>query len=299
MSEEKLKADHIKTMLENIQPRIIPVEGDGKKAEVLLVPNGMEAEGVKKFLDAYNKVPERRKGTHKADRLESFIDLTNRFKDSCSVIFARGNVSGNSISASLTAILDFHPEDADNTVALNCEHKVSYQFPVSKEFSFWLKNNAEGMDQSQFALMLEERISEMSVATDADCAQIENLKPKFAAPVDILELARNLEIYSSESVQQAVKLSSGEREIKFTAVHNGADGKPVSIPDFFVLNIPIFEGERPVRILVRLRYRKQGNGVLWFYDLYRVDMVFQEAFDKALEKVKEGTKLPLFLGSAD
>lgn len=289
--------DNVKTMLDNIAPRTISVNKNILGADVLLVPNGMKAESVKKYIDEYLLVPERRKGTETANRLESFIDLTNRFKDGSSVVFAKGNIVGDKLDASLLSILDYHPASGDYRDARHCQHRVVYNFPVSKEFQFWLSNNAESMDQTEFALMLEERIGEMVVANYEDKEKIANLSPKFAEPLEVLQLSRDLEIYSSEVFQQAGKLSSGERTLKFSAVHNGADGKPLSVPDFFMLQIPIFAGEMPVRIAVRLRYRKSGEKITWAYDMYRIDQVFQTAFDNTLAAVREKTGLPLYIGA--
>jgi len=112
------------------------------------------------------------------------------------------------------------------------------------------------MDQAEFALFLEEHIIEMSAPTDEDRAAVDGLKPKFADPMDMLSLSRDLEIYSKESVRQALKLSSGERNLQFTTEHCDADGKPISIPDFFVVQMPLFDGGESHRILARLRYRK-------------------------------------------
>lgn len=299
MSSKIIAADALNVLLQNVEPKVIPIaKGTPDSAGFAVVPNGMKVESVKKYLDEFRLLPERRTGTECADRLQSFIDLVNRFKGKDSVVFAKSAISGNAMSASLYAIFDYHPANAINTDARHKAHKARYCFPVSKELTFWLKNNATETDQAGFAIMLEERISEMVAANDEDKAQIANLSPKFAEPLEVLELSRNLEIYSAEQVTQSLKLSSGERNLKFTAVHNGADGKPISVPDFFVLNIPVFDGDEPERILVRLRYRKQGEKINWSYDLYRVDRVFQKAFDLSVSVVKSDTALPIFMGEA-
>lgn len=298
--DEKQKVDHVAKMLENIQPRTIQVKDAELAADILLVPVGMKAESVAKYIDEYRERPKRRSGIERADRLQAFIDLTNRFKSQSSVIFAKGEITDRSMAASLTAILNYHPANGVNEDADNGDHKVSYTFPISKEFNFWLGNNVEPMDQQTFALMLEERVDEMCVADDEDRLIFNNLRPKFGDPLEILELSKNLVIYSDESVQQGGNLATGEREIKFSAVHSAKDksGKPVTVPDFFMLRIPVFAGETPVKIPARLRYRRKGEGLVWFYDLYRVDQVFETAFDAALAVVKSQTGLSLFMGQA-
>lgn len=293
----KDKPDNIAKMLENIEPRILFVEGSDIGTQVLLVPNGMKAEGIKKYLDEHRLFPERRKDIERTDRLQSFIDLTNRFKSEDSVVFAKGTIKENSIEAKLTTVFDYHPANSNVLDAQNKGHRVDYNFPVSKEFQFWLRNNGEALDQTDFALLLEEHILEMVIVREEEVQEISGLKPKFADPLQMRELSADLEIYSSEEVRQAGKLSSGERNIRFTTQHTDADGKPISIPDFFMIQVPVFESEGSVRIPVRLRYRKHGTSIKWFYDLYRVDRVFDTAFEKAVNEVKEKTQIPLFIGS--
>lgn len=299
MTDPNKKEDNVGRMLDNIQPRMMDIaKGTTDQAQVIVVPVGMRLESAKHFLDQYKTKPDRRTGTEQADRLVSFIDLVNRFKSADSAIFAKGEITGSKLLASLTAILDYHAIGADNKAASYKAHRVSYKFPISKEFEFWFKHNGELMDQEGFALMLEERINEMVSASEEERNAIANLTPKFADPLEILKLSRDLVVYSSEKLQQSTKLSSGERTVKFTAEHADADGKPLSIPDFFVLNIPVFAGEAATRVLVRMRYRKAGEKVLWAYDIYRVDMVFEAAFDAAVDKVKKETEVALFMGES-
>jgi hypothetical protein len=63
-----------------------------------------------------------------------------------------------------------------------------------------------------------------------------------------------------------------------------------------VLNIPVFKSGELYQILVRLRYRKQAGGVVFFYELWRDDRVFDHAFDEAAERLSGATSLPLFRG---
>lgn len=134
-------ADMAKLVINNLEPRLLATKEDGgPSAEILLYPSTMKAESVRKMLDENRIVPQRRTGTHKADRLESFIDLTNRFKNDVkasepaegdkapaqsiqphneTVIFAKGKVGTNSIEASVETIFDFHPSNADNKDARN------------------------------------------------------------------------------------------------------------------------------------------------------------------------------------
>ncbi len=288
------------TIRRNMEPRSIQTaRGSFDHAEIAVVPYGMNAVSLKPFLDEYRTKPDRRTGTATVDTLGSFMDLANRFKNDDSAVFARAQVTENAISASLTAIFNYHPANGENTDAQFSDHRALYSFPTSKDFKFWLNGNRKPMGQLEFALLLEERLMDMSAVTDADRAAIEGLKPTFADPLTILELSRDLEIYSDETFKSKGKLSSGETEMKFTSEHKDATGKPVTIPDFFVIQLPLFEGGDPQRLLVRLRYRLKDAAVVWFYELYRVDQALETAFADACEHVKTLTDLPVYFGAPE
>lgn len=298
MSQDNELSSNVAAMLENIKPQILEVKAGSKDSSyVLLRPDGMTAESIKEYLDEFKDVPDRRIGTEKALDVATFIELTNRFKDEGSVVFAEGKISANKITASIQAVLDYHLAQSKVTEARNGEHRVRYDFPLSKELEFWIGSNGVEFSQESFAGLLEKRVMEMAVANEQDIAAIKNLKPKFADPLEILALSRDLEILSVEKVRQAVKLQSGERTIQFTTEHTDTTGKPLSIPDFFMIVIPVFNGGGNARITVALRYRKKGEQIIWYYELYRIDQVFQTAFDATLKEVKEKTSLPLYLGS--
>lgn len=304
MSEQKNESpfDWAQAVQENTKPELKEVagydnEGNEQKSQVLLVPNGMKAESIKRFLDENKKKPDRRVGQSYVDRLQSFIDITNRFKSERSAIFARGSVDTNSIEAHLLTVFNYHPEGPDNVDADYGDHRAIYEFPISSDFAIWLENNKRAMSQVDFAAFLEEHIAEIRVADDNDRAIIDGLKPKFAEPLEMLELSRDLEIYSSEAYKSKNRLSSGETEIKFSAEHVDGSGKPVKVPDFFVINVPLFEGGDYERIIVRLRYRLQGGSVMWFYDMYRVDQVFRSAFEGAAQAAFDETDVPVYYGS--
>ncbi len=291
-------SDLAETIKKNTAPKIEKAKaGDLKEAPFAIIPEGMKAESVKKYLEEYRERPERRKGTIKATRVKSFVEIVNRFKNKESVLFAGVSVGDQRIDANITAIFDYHPAGEKNEDADNCEHRAKYGFPISKAFKNWLEQNTSGMSQIDFAYFLEKRINELSAPTDADKALIEGLKPKFADPINMLELSRDLEIYSNESFVSRNKTSSGEMELKFTNQHIDGSGKPIKIPDFFVINVPVFEGGSNQRILAHLRYRKKDAQVIWFYELYNIDEMLHEAFETACEEVQKEVDIPLFHGS--
>lgn len=283
----------LKGIKENLEPRVVQIDG---AAPYLLHPETMRATHLKSILDQVAVKPERRKGTALADNVSSFIELTNRFKDDNSVIFARAQIDGNEIRAALTSILDYNLNSSSNLDARFGEHRIKYEFPLDKDFKFWLENNTSAMEQNDFAYFIEDRINDLIVPDQSDVDAIGSLQPKFANPMEMLELSRDLEIYAQETVRNKIKLSSGEKELQFTTQHTDASGKPIQIPDFFVIGCPIFHGGNIQRLPARLRYRIKEGKILWSFDLYRIDKVLDKAFNDACDQVKQEAQLPLYVG---
>lgn len=287
-------------MFANINPKFQVKDDDGQtvdQIQAVIVPKHMEMKSVKPLLDEYAEKPDRITDKAILDRVDSFVDYTNRFKQKASAVFARGNISGTSVEAKMLTVFDFHPEGGDTTKAAFSGHTAVYNFPVSKEFKKWIRQDGEQMGQADFAHFIEDRLQDMAAPDDADKDLIGGgIEARFADPIQMLELARGLEVRNNEAVKQKYNTSTGETEIQYTAEHADAESKPLKVPNFFILSIPVFEMGEYYRIAVRLRYRVHGGSVKFWFDLYRVEQVFDAAFDLVCEQVKEKTSLPLFIG---
>lgn len=280
-----------------------PGEGEVKGGHpIALIPDGMDIKSLKPLIDEWRTAPERRRGTTTTDRVQSFIDLTNRFSDENSALFARGAIDPdtNDITATLTAILDYHPAAPESTPdnARFCDHRIKYAFPVSREMATWCGQNRKKMAQPDFAAFIENNIADISTAPDKFTVPgFDALCPKFANPSDMVNLSRGLEITTKETVKGYTRLSSGETEIQYVSEHKNTNGKPLKLPDFFLIQIPIFNGGAVYRVPVRLRFRVADGAVTWWFDIYRIDLAFEQAFTESCGAAQTMTKLPLFYGS--
>ena len=120
-----------------------------------------------------------------------------------------------------------------------------------------------------------------------------------ATPQRLVELARGLQVHESSAVREVRNLSSGEAQISFTSEHTDGNGEPLRIPGLFLIGIPVFRNGPIYRIAARLRYRKTPAGVVFWYDLWRTDRVFDHAFSEACERAQVETELPLFFGKPE
>ena len=99
------------TIRKNMEPCQYDADrGTFEKASYAVIPREMEIKSLKPLLDEYRTKPDRRVGTITADTITSLIEVVKRFKAKESVVFARSEVRDTSISASLTAIFNYHPD---------------------------------------------------------------------------------------------------------------------------------------------------------------------------------------------
>lgn len=272
----------------------------GLVAPVTLDTDGIRAVPKSVFSD-YIAHPERRHGIAAMTRLESFIAHVERFKNGQSVVFAKDDRE----APGLTAVLDYHDAGAEGTPRFG-GHRTTFRFPLSEEWKVWVKFNGTKMSMVEFAQFLEERVNDVDYLESIDDLN-EDIRrfigatglDKIASPSRLIELSKNLQIHEASTVKAVHNPASGEGIIRFESEHTDAAGQPVDVPGLFIICIPVFAHDGYYRIAARLRYRKTAEGILFWYDLWRTDLVFDHAFDQACERVKAETGLPLLIGAPE
>lgn len=272
---------------------------DGTIGTAILTPHGAKAIDLHE-LDAFRVKPIHRAGTAKHTRLDSFIAHVNRFKAPNSAVFAIDNAA----SPKLTAVFDYHPEGPDIVDARFGAHRAVYEFPLSEEWKAWSKANGTVMSMADFAAFLEDHI--VDVVADAKPASaaamdfIAKVGGDIAGPSKLIEIARTLQVNEASTLREARNLSTGETEVVFNSTHLDAAGNKLVVPNLFMICIPVFARSPDYwQILARFRYRKSGEGIRFWFELWRIDLVFEEAFEGACKAVVEQTGLPMFVGTAE
>lgn len=273
--------------------------GTDDATEVLIVPEHMRVESIKRYLDENRTAPERRRGVSKLTDLQSFIAAVNRFKDAGSALFAH-----NSTPPRLECVFTYHPKgpaDGPDSVRFG-DHRAEYTFPLAEEWKTWTAFNGKPMSQAEFALFLENRLFDIGDPTHAFPASIEfaqRLSVSFASPQKLLELSRSLSIHIDRRVKNSTKLQSGEGQIIFTEEHTDEAGQPLHVPGAFLIVVRVFENGVPYQIPARLRYRVGGGQISWSYELYRPDRALDDAIKEACVQAEKDTGLPLFYGAPE
>lgn len=298
MGLEKPEAQAVDEIVERlIKPELLEL-APGVKVIVRGGPNG-SAFSIKNLIAEYDDKPERRKGTAKAGTLQSFIDHTNRFSDTDSAIFASDDPS----KPKLTTVFDYNRAGAEADPRFG-GHRTVYDFPFSEEWEAWIEKDGpdNAMSQGGFAEFLESHavdVADPSTAVGSAKEWAEKLGVTFASASRLIELGRNLSITENSKLQQATNIGSGEVQFSFVTEHRDEQGQTLKMPGAFLLHLRVFRGGEAFQVAARLRYRKSGSSILFFYELWRVDKVFETAFGDACTKAAAETKLPLFVGSPE
>lgn len=252
--------------------------------------------------------PSRREGETTLLTLDSFKAFVNRFGDEDSVVFANNSRSAPSV----TAILDYHRADTlptDDGEGGHGEyrfgnHRAKFAFPLSDQWKAWHAKNGERMDMTEFAAFLEDNVLDVAEIekvpeSAARFVQMGGGEKNIADWAKLTALAKSLKIFESGVVSEAVNLASGEGELTISDEHETEiGGVKALVPTMFFIQIPIFNQGVAYRLPVRLRYRKNGSRIAFWYEIWRSDRAFDDAFTEACEDIGKNTPASILYGVA-
>jgi uncharacterized protein YfdQ (DUF2303 family) len=311
-------ADSIVSDVRNlVEHYAAPTVIDIKEPETEIVARAVLANGgltplPSGLFEPFRPHPRFRQGSSTLLSLDSLIDHVNRFKDDGSAVFANDDRN----SPSITAVLDYHPKGGATEISTGeltprfGKHRSLFTFPVSDEWKAWNAANGaqNAMTMADFAAFLEDRIIDVLYMIPGEDTLSEDLQrlvdtlgggDTIATPNKLIQLARGLQINEAAVVQEAVNLQSGEGVIRFQSEHTDEHGGPLKVPALFLIGIPVFRNGPLYRLAARLRYRKKGPSIIFWYELWRTDRTFDAAFNEAVERVKVETELPVFIGKPE
>lgn len=285
--------------------KIETLSGAGASAPFAMMPGAGPVVVPASAFDAYRTQPRFRHGTAAMLSLDSLIDHTNRFKDEGSMLFADDNRDAPSIMS----VLDYHPAgEALTTAPRFGKHRATFSFPLSDEWKAWTEFNKTPLKMAAFAEFVEERIIDVLHLIPEEDELSHDLQ-KFisacggeaiiATPQKLVELSRGLKVNESSVIKEVVNLGTGEGQILFSSEHSDSNGQPLRVPSLFLIAIPVFRNGPLYRLAARLRYRKTAEGILFWYDLWRADRVFDHAFKEGCERAQVETELPLLFGKPE
>lgn len=295
----------IETAQLSATPAGISDDGDGsgleKGTRALILLNGdgsQRLESVKPIIDQFRERPERMKGVATVQTIDSFNDLVNRHKDEAATIIFADTLSA---SPGLTAVLNYNTTDQKPGWR---DHRVSFKFPLSKEWRLWVNAAAEGkrFSQPEFGAFLLFNMIHLAAPTPEEEALAREFNTTCATPADLLQLGKGLELHINATSKEEVNPRTGEKSIVFVEEQKDANGQKLVVPGMFIIRIPMFQGDGKsmVRIAVHLIFRREGNGRLtWWMMMHMADEALRSAVLAAVERVREATSLPIIEGSPE
>lgn len=265
-------------------PVIVAKDSDGSAESISLL------EDVKKAHVAADEMrlkhaegPDFRQGIAAHQSIESFIAHAIRFKAPHSAIWA------NAAKRELVAVLDYHPEGATSPPKWG-RHRGLYPCPLSESWVAWGGGRALKLDQDAFAALLDARDRELTEGSFWHAG-------KAPDPAALITLANNLEVYSNASAKRTRDPNTGRLRISFDE-EKGVKGD-VFPPPAFLINIPVFEDQKPIPLEVRLRVSVEEARAIFETQIHAAGEVLRQAYAALCERVKTETGLPVFVGTPE
>ncbi len=261
----------------------------------VVLPAGKQVHSLKKLYDEWRDAPDRRRGTARFEDIDAFIAHTNRFSDESSVVFA------STQPAKLVSVLDYHEAGPKGAPRWG-QHRGEYAFPFSEEWLRWTGAAGKELGQASFAEFLEKSILDIADPASAGPSALRfanALGASFADAQALMELSRGLTIRVASRVRNAQTLSNGTVQVQYDTEHQNEAGAPINVPQAFLLGIRVFKNGDLYQVPVRLRYRLREEKINWTFELWRSDLVFDDAFAGALERVRQATKIPVLIGTPE
>lgn len=244
----------------------------------IIVPENCTREEVDtEYLLAY---PTRKRGNVSLHTPESFCAFVVRHKETeCTTIYAskEDHLFVGVLNDSYGAL------EAGVNGAQWTDHRAALKLRLTPEWKFWADKDGALMDQTDFALHVENGADEVR---EPDAATLLELAQTFQAKTDVK--------FRSSSI-----LASGQRQLQYeenVQASAGLDGKIV-VPAELVLGIAPFEGSEPYKVTARLRYRLREGKLSIGYQLVRPHEVLDAAFGDAQQVITEKTEVPVFMGT--
>lgn len=123
---------------------------------------------------------------------------------------------------------------------------------------------------------------------------------KFCGQHRMRMLAKGISIETQGTATAQVDRASGQHHIEFKEEHGQATtrgNRRITVPEYFLVRIPIFEDEPAHLIPVRLSYRVRGGNVLWRVELVDISRLVRQTARKAAVEVADETAVHLYFGT--
>ena len=270
----------------------IPGVPMGANVPIAVLPTGKQLLSMKKFIDEWRAVPERRRSSLVLRDQVSFTAMVNRNKTPATIILA------NDEGPALMAILDYHAVGPEGTPGW-CEDRLTYALETSTEWGVWKGTEGKTYSVPEFSEFIEEHLVDVldpGAAGESTREFASKMGVQLATPANLLTLSKGLSVRQNLNVSQAVNTATGEAQISFEQRNDPSQQGMLSVPGAFVIGIPVFYNGPAYQIPVRLRYRVRESRLSWSLVPYRLEKAFEHAFSEAIAQVAAATEVTVIRG---
>jgi uncharacterized protein YfdQ (DUF2303 family) len=252
-----------------------PKWADSEKGAYAVIPEGYELHSLEELQERPDYIRARRE----MGDLTSLLGYIKRFEGSETTVYADAEKSR------LVAVLD-HPGAGNPEWEA---HKAVYEFPLSRAWQAWTRHDGDWMAQSDFAQHFEDNLPDILVPSDQQDAP---------SGADMLEVARTLQAKREASFRSGVRLENGDFQISYQEDTQGSAGVngQLEIPEAFYLGLQVYKNGDYYQVKAKLQYRIREGQLRLRYQLYRPDDVKDQAFEDAVQQVRDHTSAHVLLG---
>lgn len=234
----------------------------------IVVPAGAELKDAEFLMDA----PLRKKGVVVLNDVASFIAYVLAEKTASTRLYGSYKEPG------FVAVFNDYAAEGPAWK----DYRASYACPLSTEWKEWVGASGRKMSQADFAAFIENNLPDIAVPPAAD----------------MLEISRSLEAKKKVNFASGIRLSNGQNELTYEEQISGTASKgKLSVPEEFVIGVPVLEGGIKYAVTARLRYRIADGGALamWF-ELVRPHKILEDAVQAVWQEIAQKTELTVFNG---
>lgn len=224
------------------------------------LPEGYSVESLEQFQSR----PNRAKADHVFRDTASLVAYSDRFSGPASLAYS------DPVKHRISVVFDDHSEAPGFR-----EHRANFQGEFGQEYAAWRAMGGKWVGQVDAGLFLEDRA-------------IDVVEPDAAS---IMEMVMTFDALKKVTFKQSTRLSDGRRQYTYSE-ENEARGS-VTLPETITLLVPVFFGQEPERIKVRLRHRITDERLVFQFLIADRDAVEFQAFFRCEDAFATGLKKPV------
>ena len=161
------------------------------------------------------------------------------------------------------------------------DHRAVYKAELSREFTRWIGNNQKQMEQEDFAIFIEDNISDIPLGEE------------------LLKVALSLQAKTEVNFSSCKRLDNGQVQFQYTEnLEARAGGGAIEIPREFYLGIRIFKNGDGYELKARLKYRLNSGKLKFWYELDRPENAVEDAFNMYINKLRAESGYTVLIGQA-